>query len=134
LRRPLFVPISWPREADELLGTMSDRELARHLNLDPHTVAARRRVLNIPPWRQSKSRHMRRCVVCGRTFEVVGGRLSQMRKTCPPKHRFTRAGRLSDCQRQLISRTLMITGNQPTSARGLVKRIVGRGAVDLLGD
>jgi hypothetical protein len=94
VKRPPFVPIVWG-EADQLLGTMSDRELGRHLNLDPHTIAARRRVLNIPAWQTPKMRHRRHCVVCGRSFVVVGGRLSQMRKSCPPTHRVTRPGLLS---------------------------------------
>jgi hypothetical protein len=130
--KQLFVPIAWPVEVDELLGTLSDRELGRHLNLDPHTIAARRRVLNLPAWRQPKKRHRGRCVVCKRTFEVVGGRLSQMRKTCPPEHRFTRAGQLSDCHKQLIARTLMIT--RPVSPRNLIKRAGGSSVVRLVGD
>src|SRR5438105_3394753 len=115
MRRPLFVPIAWPAEVDELLGTMSDRELGRHLNLDPHTVAARRCVLGISAWQKSKTRHRRQCVICNRWFVVVGGRLSQMRKTCLPEHRVTRPGRLSDCHKALIKATLKITGRQPMS-------------------
>jgi hypothetical protein len=130
--RQLFVPIEWPVEADQLLGTLSDRELGHHLNLDPHTIAARRHVLNIPAWQKPKLRHQRRCVVCRRTFTVVGGRLSQMRRTCPPTHPVTRHGRLSDCHKQLISRTLMIT--KPVSLRNYFKKVGASSVVRLVGD
>ena len=99
MRRPLFVPFEWPPEVDELLGQLSDRELGRHLNVDPHTVAARRRALNIPAWQQPKKRHWRQCVICQRWFTVTGGRESQLRQTCLPAHRITQPGRLSDCHK-----------------------------------
>ncbi len=126
------MPIEWPPEVDELLGTMSDRELGRHLNLDPHTIAARRRVLNIPAWQKSKKLHKRRCVVCGKPFTVVGGRASQLRTTCPPAHRATSPGRLSACHRLLISRTQMIT--KPVSLRNYFKKVGASSVVRLVGD
>jgi hypothetical protein len=132
MKRQLFVPIEWPVEVDELLGTMSDRELGRHLNLDPHTIAARRRVLNIPAWSMPKKLHKRRCVVCGKPFTVVGGRASQLRTTCPPAHRVTRPGRLSVCHRLLISRTQMIT--KPVTLRNFFTKVGASSVVRLVGD
>src|SRR5438034_240838 len=110
-----------------MLGTVSDRAVAEQLGVHIKTVRAKRTALGIAPWRMPKRRHTRRCEVCGREFVITGGRLSQMRRTCPPVHKFTRAGQPSACQRQLVSRTQMLTRN-PTSARGLVKKL-GAGRV-----
>jgi hypothetical protein len=122
VKRPPFVPIEWTPDEDAQMGTVSDHELGRRLHVDPHTIAARRRALGIPVWQKSKTRHTRTCIVCGREFVVTGGRLSQMRKTCPPTHRFTSTA-LSPCHKLLIARAQMITHNQPLSARGLVKQL-----------
>jgi len=127
-------PRPWTPEEDAQLGTMSARALGLLLGRTTKAVLARQRQLGIPAWQQPKLRHQGRCVVCGRTFVIRGGRKSQLRKTCPPEHRITQPGRLSAHHKQLISATLMITGRQPKSARGLVKKTVGHGVVDLLGD
>jgi hypothetical protein len=137
-RRQLGIPLHkpphvWTAVEDALLGTMSDAAVGRQLNLNTPVVWRRRHRLGVPAWHQPKLLHQRRCVVCGRTFVVVGGRLSQMRKTCPPTHRITRSGRLSDHHKQLISATLKITGNQPTRKLSKVgaSRRQGRGAVGM---
>jgi len=114
-------PHVWTAAEDALLGTVSDRELGHRLNLSPRTVQARRRLLNIAAWRIPKRRHTRRCEVCGREFVITGGRLSEMRRTCPSAHPFTSRA-LSPHHKQLISATEMVTGKQPAPARGLVKR------------
>jgi hypothetical protein len=111
VKRPLFQTLTWNEAAIDALGKQSDVKLAKQLGIDNHTVQAKRRALGIAPWQKSKLVHERRCIICGKPFNVVGGRLSQMRKTCPPVHRFTRAGRISDCHAELISR--MVVANQP---------------------
>jgi hypothetical protein len=131
IRLPVGQPLIWNQAAIDALGKQSDLSLAKMLGIDNRTVRAKRRSLNIPAWRMPKRRHTRRCVVCGREFVITGGRLSRLRRTCPPVHRFTRAGQPSACQRQLVSRTQMLTRN-PTSARGLVKKLGARRVIRLL--
>jgi hypothetical protein len=119
-RRTLGIPTYrpphvWTAAEDELLGKVSDREICKRLKLSPRTVHDRRRLLNIPAWQK---RHQRRCVICGRVFVFKRGR----RTVCPPTHQVTRPRALSECHKQLIRATLMVTGKQPASARGLVKR------------
>src|SRR5258708_26543883 len=69
--RPPFMPIVWG-EADQLLGTLSDRELARHLHVDPHTVQARRQLLGIAPYRTPRRGLVIVCAICGQRTPVVG--------------------------------------------------------------
>ncbi len=133
IRLPVGQPLTWNEAAIDALGKQSDRSLAKMLGIDNRTVAAKRRSLNIEPYRQPKRRHTGVCEVCGKTFTVVGGRISRLRRTCPPVHKFTRPGQPSDHQKQLVSRTQMLTRN-PTSARGLVKKLGARRVIRLLDD
>lgn len=113
MARQRFVRIVWPPEVDELLGTMSDRELARHLNLDPDTVQQRRRELRIDAFRPGHRVLVIVCVVCGKKTPVVGRRLNQLRITCPPR----RAGRVSVCQALLIGRSVLATSRSISRLR-----------------
>jgi hypothetical protein len=88
-RHPLFEKLVWNEAAEALLGTRSDRSIAKLLGVHPATVRTHRHELGIPAWRQSKHQHQRTCVICGEPFTVVGGRLSQMRTTCPPPKKCT---------------------------------------------
>ena len=111
VKHPLFQPLIWNQAAIDALGTISDVKLAKLLGIDSHTVQAKRRALGIAPWQKSKLVHERRCIICDKPLKIVGGRLSQMRQTCWPEHRFTRAGRLSDCHKKLIADR--VRENQP---------------------
>jgi hypothetical protein len=129
MARP-FIPIVWPPEVDELLGTLSDRELARHLGLDPHTVQRRRQQLGIPPWRQQRRVLAIVCVICGKETPVVGKRASRLRLTCPPR----RPGGVSAHHRELIRRNLLKTQARysPKSLRAMLKKVPGMGMIDPL--
>ncbi len=127
--RPPFVPIVWGA-ADQLLGTMSDRELARHLDVDANTVQRRRQLLGIAPWRQQRRILKITCVICGKQTPVVGRRASRLRVTCPSWF----PGRISRCQKKLIKQTLLKTMGKykPVSPRNLIKRVGGSSVVRLL--
>jgi len=47
-RRPVRPPHQWTQDQDAMLGTMTDTDLARKLDLHPNTVNKRRRQLAIP--------------------------------------------------------------------------------------
>lgn len=135
LNIPVFkAPHVWTADEDRQLGVVSDREVGRRLNLNVKAVRARRLSLNIAAWRQPPHVLIITCVICGRKTKVSGRRASQLRQTCLPPHPFTRPRQLSDHHKQLISAVQKITRNQSMSARKLVKRTVGHGVVDLLGD
>jgi hypothetical protein len=110
-RQPLFTELLWNAQADSLLGVQSDRAVARILGVNRITVGSRRKKLGIPPWVQPKRQHQRHCAICGEPFTVVGGRLSQMRTTCPPPKK---------CQAKLIKKLLALE-----SPRIRLKRIQG---------
>ncbi len=135
IRLPVGQPLVWNEAATSLLGTMSDRALAKLLGINPKTVQAKRRALNIEPFRQPKRVLEIVCVIDGIRTKVAGRRASRLRKTCPPPHRFTRPGQQSDCEKQLRSQTLMLTHhNQPVSPRNLIKRAGGSSMIRLLDD
>lgn len=129
---PPFIPLISNQAAIDALGTMSDVKLGKVLGIASHTVQAKRRALNIAPWRQPNRVLTIICVVCGKKTQVSGRRESQLRRTCPPTHRFTRAGQHSDCEKQLRSRILMVTN--PVSPRSLIKRVSGSSMIRLLDD
>ncbi len=135
VKRPLFQTLTWNREAIDALGTVSDCALAKTLGIDNHTVQSKRRQLNIPPWQKSKLVHQRRCIVCNKPFVVTGGRLSQMRVTCLPEHRFTRPG-LSDCHKKLIANRLLASQpfHKPKSLASVWKKVGGMKFLDKLDD
>ncbi len=134
VRLPVGKPLTWNEAAIAALGTVSDVKLGKMLGIDNRTVQAKRRALGIAAWRQPKDVLTITCVVCGKKTQVSGRRKSRLRTTCPPTHRFTRAGQPSDCEKQLRSRILMLTHNQPLSARGLVKKLGGSSVIRLLDD
>src|SRR5450759_4487482 len=96
---PPFIPLTWNHAAIDLLGTISDAKLAKQLGIARHTVGAKRRSLNIEPWREQPRVLEIVCVIDGRVTKVAGRRKSRLRKTCPPTHRFTRPGQQSDCEK-----------------------------------
>jgi hypothetical protein len=110
-RDPLFKPLVWNAAADALLGVQSDRSVAQIIGAHPKTVGSRRKALGIPRWVQPKRTHRRICIQCGEPFEITGGRLSQMRTTCPPP---------KQCQAKLIKKLLDEAG-----APALIKRTQG---------
>ncbi len=114
-RDPLFKPLVWNAAADALLGVQSDRSVARILGVHPITVGSRRKALGIPAWQQPKRVHRRNCIQCGESFEVTGGRASQLRTTCGKK-----------CQRKLIKKLLALEGprDQLKRLQGLLERHV----------
>lgn len=118
-RDPLFQKLDWPAAADRLLGVQSDRAVAAILGVNRITVASRRKELGIPRWVQPKFQHQRHCAICGEPFTVVGGRLSQMRTTCPPPKM---------CQGKLIKKMLALESprNQLKRVQGLLERHVLR--------
>lgn len=118
-RDPLFKPLVWNAAADALLGKQSDRAVARILGVNRITVGSRRKALGIQAWRQPKRIHRRTCIQCGEPFTVVGGRLSQMRTTCPPPKK---------CQGKLIKKLLALESPRIrlTRIQGLLERHVLR--------
>lgn len=133
IRLPVGQPLIWNEAAIAALGTVSDAKLAKQLGIASHTVGAKRRAQGIEPWRQPKRVLTITCVVCGKKTQVSGRRKSRLRRTCPPVHKFTRPGQPSACQKQLVSRTQMLTRN-PKSARGLVKKLGAGRVIRLLDD
>ncbi len=93
---PVGMPYAWPPEADALLGTMSDAQLARRWgDMDSLTIGRRRAALGIPPYREGRRPLYRACVICGTSF-LTYGRAARARRTCSPA-----------CRGELVRRSLL---------------------------
>ena len=116
---PPFVKLVWNAQADGLLGTQSDRSIAKLLDVHPETVQNRRRELGIAPWRQPKRVHRRNCIYCGEAFTVTGGHADRLRRTCPPPKK---------CQRKQVAKMLELEAprNRLKRVQGLLERHVLR--------